>query len=305
MKSFSAYKEIPATAHGCVLAIGNFDGVHKGHQALISTAREIAQREGKSLGVMTFEPHPVSVFRPETPPFRLTLPPMKARRLESLRIDLLFSLNFNRELFMLGAADFINRVLVEGLGVSHIVVGADFTFGHGRSGDVHTLKNDGRFGVTVFGQQTAADGTVYSSTIIRNYLREGDLAAANALLGWEWEMEGEVIHGNKRGRELGYPTANVDLGAHVRPRFGIYAVQVAIDNGKWLPAVANIGIRPMFETPTPLAEAFIFDFDSDIYGSILRIRPVKHLRDEAKFDSLDALVVQMEKDCVKTREILK
>lgn len=304
MKSFSTYKGIVASARGSVLAIGNFDGVHKGHQALIATAREIARRENKPLGVMTFEPHPVSVFRPETAPFRLTLEPMKARRLEISGIDLLFSLNFDRELFMLNATDFIQRVLVEGLGVSHIVVGADFTFGHGRTGDVHTLKNDGRFGVTVFAQQTAADGTVYSSTIIRNYLREGDLAAANALLGWEWEMEGEVIHGNKRGRELGYPTANVDLGAHVRPRFGIYAVQVAIDTADWLPAVANIGIRPMFEAPMPLAEAFIFDFDSDIYGSILRIRPIKHLRDEAKFDSLDALVVQMKKDCEKAKEAL-
>lgn len=305
MKSFSAYTGLPAEARGSVLAIGNFDGVHKGHQALIAAAREIARRENKALGVMTFEPHPVSVFRPETLPFRLTLPPMKARRLEMLNIDFLFSLNFNRELFMLGATDFIQRVLVDGLDVSHVVVGADFTFGHGRSGDVHTLKNDGRFGVTAVSQQTAADGTVYSSTIIRNYLREGDLNAASALLGWKWEMEGAVIHGNKRGRELGYPTANVDLGAHVRPRFGVYAVKVSINDSDWRPAVANIGIRPMFETPMPLAEAFIFDFDSDIYGSILRIQPVKHLRDEAKFDSLEALKSQMAKDCVKAREILK
>lgn len=289
---------------GHVIVIGNFDGVHRGHQYLFEKGRFEADRLGKKLYVLTFEPHPRAIFRPDEKPFRLTPGDIKLERLEESAIDGVVVLDFNWDFASLSAQQFIDKVLKNGLEAVHVIVGDDFCFGQLRKGSPDTIA---KAGISIDALEKKCDGNIpLSSSYIRQSLRYGHINEANHVLGWDWEIRGEIVKGDQRGRELGYPTANVPLGHTVHPAYGIYAAWVMIEGeDKWRPSATNIGIRPMFEIPTAQVESFIFDFDEEIYGKILRIKPVKRLRGEAKFDSLDALIAQMDKDCQQAREILK
>ena len=257
----------------CVLCIGNFDGVHRGHRTLLTAARSIADKSGNPLGVLTFEPHPRRLFRPDDPPFCITPPPVERRMLQSLGIDVLFSLRFDWDFASQSAATFVTNVLQGGIRPSHIVVGYDFRFGQLRSGTAETLRAAG-FAVTVVEELADEEHRAYSSSRVRVALRHGDLDTANRLLGWDWELEGEVITGNRRGHTLGFPTANVELGETLHPAYGVYAAWAMVRGEQvWRPAATNIGIRPMFELPIGQVEAHILDFDQDIYGEPLRVRP--------------------------------
>jgi riboflavin kinase/FMN adenylyltransferase len=300
MQFYETYKDLPAKAQGQVVVIGNFDGVHRGHGALLQKARSLAAAEDTGVAVLTFEPHPRMIFQPDDPPFRITPPALKKHRLQETGVDILYQLNFDWAFASQGAEDFVKKILVEGLRPAHVVVGYDFRFGQLRKGSAETIKAAG-IPVTV----VAEVGGV-SSTGIRQALRHGDLKTANALLGWEWEIHGTVVKGDQRGRTLGFPTANFSLGAIVHPGYGVYAARVQVAGEDiWRPAAVNIGIRPMFETREAQVESYIFDFDREIYGQVLKVRPVQFLRGEAKFKSVDDLVVQMKADCTQAREILK
>ena len=294
---------LPALPHGTVLAIGNFDGVHPGHLALMARARDIAAAQKLTPAVLTFEPHPREFFAPEGEPFRLTLLPMKARLIAAAGVRDIFAPSFDAGFAGLSAADFM-RFLRDRLRARHIVVGSDFAFGKGRAGTVDTLRD--MFDVTVVDAVTCGDGAAYSSTRIRALLRAGDLQGAGGLLGRSWEIEAEVVHGDKRGRELGFPTANQQVERYVRIPFGIYAVRAHIE-GEDAPrsAVANFGVRPMFRIRQPIFETHIFDFAQSIYGKIMRVEPVRYLRPEMAFDGLDALVAQMKQDCLDARGVFK
>ncbi len=306
MQIIQSYKDVKEAAQNTVLVIGNFDGVHLGHQQLISDARGIADKKGAKLGVLSFEPHPRKLFRADDPPFRITPVAMKARRLEKSGIDVLFSLDFNWDFASQSAEDFIENILKQGLKPVHIVVGYDFCFGQLRKGTPETLKQAG-FDVTVIDKIADEGDSTFSSSAIRTALRHGEIDKANELLGWSWEIEGIIVKGDQRGRELGFPTANVKLEDTLHPAYGVYAAMVNIEGegeDDWRMAATNIGIRPMFEIPVGQVEAHILDFDRDIYGKTLRIRPVKKLRGEARFDNLEALIAQIERDCQETRKIL-
>lgn len=308
MEIYKDISAIPAEAKGQVILIGNFDGIHKGHQHLIKQAQSIAKKKNLNFGVLTFEPHPRKLFRPNDPPFRLTPENVKNRRLENIGVHFAATLEFDWDFASQGADAFIENVLDNGLAPQTIVVGHDFHFGQLRKGNTDTLRQAG-YDVEIIDAVCFEDGERISSTQIRSALRHGHVDKANALLGWDWEIEGIVQRGDQRGRELGYPTANVHLSDTLHPSYGIYATLVQIlddgDTSPWLPSATNIGIRPMFEVPTGQVETFIFDFDRDIYDHTLRVRPVQRLRGEAKFDSLDDLIRQMDKDCKQAKEILK
>lgn len=265
----------------------------------------MAKAKGVSFGVLTFEPHPRKLFRPDDPPFRITPPALKHRLLIDCGVDFIVSLPFDWDFASQSAGIFVQRVLQDALAPSHVFIGFDFRFGQLRKGSAETIEKAG-IPVTAFSAVCDGKGEKYSSTAIRQFLRNGDIEAANALLGWTWEMQGAVFRGDRRGHELGYPTANVLLGDTLHPAYGIYATLVQIEGEDvWHKAATNIGIRPMFEVKTGQIEAHILDFkDRDIYGRILRIKPVKRLRGEAKFASLEALIAQMDEDCAQARQIL-
>ena len=295
---------IPNTAKDTVVVIGNFDGVHRGHCVLLERAYEIANQENKRLSVLTFEPHPRELFRPDEPPCRITPYDLKAERLAKQNVDILFHAKFDWDFASLTYQDFIEKILKDKLAAHHVVVGFDFHFGQMRKGTADHIREAG-IPVTTIDEITGQDSEELSSSRIRQYLRRGDIDHANALLGWEWELYAEVIKGDQRGRELGYPTANMELGQTLHPAYGVYATLARLDGeSEWRMAATNIGIRPMFETKVALVETFIFDFDKEIYGRTLHVKPVKRLRSEAKFDNLDDLITQMDKDCTQAREIL-
>jgi riboflavin kinase/FMN adenylyltransferase len=300
---------IPDAAKGCVLVIGNLDGIHLGHRALIEKARALAAERQAPLGVLTFEPHPRQFFQPGGDPFRLTLLPMKQRLLAELKVDHLFAFAFNREFSILSGDAFIDRVLVQSLKARHVVVGEDFSFGRERSGTAATLKAAaavGKFGLSLVPQVVSPAGQVYSSSAVRELLRQGKFAEASALLGWPWQMEAPVVHGDKRGRTLGYPTANQDMAEYLRIPYGVYAVKALIEGETlWRGGAANFGIRPMFKSATPIFETFIFDFAEEIYGKILRVQPLRHLRPELSFAGLPELIAQMKDDCIKAKAVLE
>ena len=304
MKIYSLSENIPDDAKGAITAIGNFDGLHRGHMALLEVARKRALDHGKPLAVLTFEPHPRRLFRPDDAPFRITPLDIKLKRLEYSQVDIAFIIDFNWEMAHLTSEDFIEKILKQKLGLKEIIVGANFHFGQNRSGSVDTLTQAGLH-VTSIGLVKDATHTVYSATRIRGLLQSGQIEEANMLLGWPWEIRAEVVHGDKRGRELGYPTANMPLGETIHPAYGIYATLVQIEGEKeWRMAASNIGIRPMFEAKVALIESFLLDYTGDLYGKILRVRPVAKIRDEAKFDNLEDLKIQMAKDCETARQIL-
>ena len=285
--------------------MGNFDGVHLGHQSVIALAR----RPGAPLGIVTFEPHPRQVFAPDAPAFRLMNTEARANRLAKLGVQHLYELPFDATLASLPPEAFARDILALGLGIAHVVVGADFCFGKGRTGTATDLQSLGKtygFGVTIAPLLSVA-GTEVSSTAIRTALTEGRPRDAAAMLGHWHRIEGEVIHGEKRGRELGYPTANMSVDGLHLPRHGVYAVKADIltgpQAGSYMGA-ASLGVRPMFGVNRPNLETFLFDFKGDLYGQHLSIAFVDYLRPELKFDGLDALITQMAADCQKARDIL-
>lgn len=298
---------LAAECRGAVAAIGNFDGVHLGHQALIDAARRRAGAEGARLAVVTFEPHPRRVFRPDDPPFRLTPFRVKARVIEGLGVELLFALHFDLEFSKKTAEQFVKEILVDGLGVRGVAVGSDFVFGHGRGGDAaHLREMGGRFGfgVTEIGP-VAHEGELYSSTRIRELLVQGRPRQAAILLGREWEIDGRVEHGDERGRLIGFPTANLHLDDYLRPAPGVYAVRVCVeDSAGWLPAVANFGRRPTFAGQDLRLEVHLLDFAGDLYGRHLRVILVEHIRSERKFEGIESLKAQIARDCGDARRIL-
>lgn len=286
------------------VALGNFDGVHLGHQAVINLART-----ADPLGIVTFEPHPREVFQPDAPPFRLMNAEARANRLAKLGVQHLYELPFDKTLASLSPEAFARDVLAQGLGVSHVVVGADFCFGQGRAGKAQDLVRLGQtygFAVTVAGL-VQHDGAEISSTAIRIALAEGRPRDAAAMLGHWHRIEGEVIHGEKRGRQLGYPTANMSVAGLHLPKLGVYAVRVEVLSGPQAGAyigAASLGVRPMFGTNLPNLETFLFDFSGDLYGHHLSVALVDYLRPELKFDGLPALMDQMAADCAKARALL-
>ena len=310
MRILRDWRNVPAACRGAAYAIGNFDGVHRGHQAVIARAAAAAGELGAPLGVLTFEPHPRSVFQPDAPPFRLTPFRSKARLLQELGVETLAALRFNRSLFEKPADRFVADVLVAGLGARHVVVGYDFVFGFRRSGNVEmlaSLSQQHGFGVTVVEPVTHGED-VYSSTLIRLDLESGRPRRAAELLGHWWEVAGHVRHGDARGRQIGFRTANLHLkpGA-LRPALGVYAVHVGLDDGagwRWLQGVANLGRRPTFDGQGVILEVHLFDFAADIYGRGMRVAFVERLRGEKKFPGLDALKAQIAADAEQARLVL-
>jgi len=295
---------------GAVLAIGNFDGVHLGHQTVIAEAHWRARAAGTRFAVMTFEPHPRSVFQPGAAPFRLTPFRDKARLLAELGVELLVAHRFDLRFAQKSAEDFVSEVLVEGLGARHVVVGYDFVFGNRRRGTPALLRTEGErlgFGVSVVDPVTSASGAVYASTRIRDDLVAGRPRDAAALLGRPWEVSGRVMTGDRLGRTIGFPTANVGLRDYLRPAAGVYAVRVGIEERGgigWHDGAANLGWRPTVGGRDLRLEAHLFDFAGDLYGRRIRIAFIAHLRPEQRFSGLDALKSQIAEDCRHARAVL-
>ena len=305
MRIHPHWQGLDPQARGASVAMGNFDGVHLGHRAVI----DLARRPPAPLGIVTFEPHPREYFAPDAPPFRLMNAEARINRLAKLDVDHLFQLPFDATMAAFSPQDFAQQVLADGLGVAHVVVGADFCFGRGRAGTAADLK---RLGGDLGFQVTIADlvqssGTSISSSAIRQALAEGRPRDAAAMLGHWHRIEGEVIHGEKRGRELGYPTANMSVAGLHLPRLGVYAVRADVltgpQAGSYMGA-ASLGVRPMFGVNQPNLETFLFDFAGDLYGQHLSIAFVDFLRPEMKFDGLPALITQMDADCDRARVLL-
>lgn len=311
MRIFRHYTDLPEDARGCVVAVGNFDGLHKGHQVVINEAGTIARAQKAPWAVMTFEPHPDLLFKPDMAPFRLTTMRTKSHMIESLGVDELLIQHFDKAFASLSAEDFVAEVIVKGLGAAHVVAGYDFRFGQKRMGDCDTLLHMGRekgFGFTAVPKVTDEDGIVYSSTRVRDHLRAGDVQGAEHVLGRPFELEGRVEHGDARGRDLGFPTANIHLGEFLRPATGVYAIRAGLDEGAettWIDGVANFGRRPTFHADDDVVlEAHLFDYSGDLYGKHLRVELVERLREEVKFSGLDELKAQIARDCEKAKEIL-
>ncbi len=303
--------ELADIRKGACVAIGNFDGLHLGHQALVRAAIEDARAAGSPSGLVTFEPHPKSVFQPEQPLFRLTPPRLKAALARCLGVDFCAAIPFDRQLAAVEAEDFVERYLVRALGISHIVSGYDFHFGKGRRGSPSLLQELGErfgFGVTVVEQVTREDGTSpYSSSSVRAALHAGNIDQANAQLGYRWTVVGEVIRGDRRGHTIGFPTANIMLDPGMEPCHGIYAVRVrdlSGDRQKMLMGAAYFGWRPTFDTDRVFLEVFLLDFDSDLYGHELAVEFVDMIRPDQKFHDLEELVAQMKRDCDDIRQRL-
>lgn len=313
MRIFHLSEYLPADARGAVLAIGNFDGVHLGHQGVIKETGAIAKRLGAPLAVMTFEPHPRRLFAPDAAPFRLASLEAKARMLADLGVDQLIVCPFDHAFAAIPAEDFMNDILLARLGATHVVVGDDFRFGHRRAGDIALLRAKGAdagFGITPAPQVQDTDGQVISSNTIRTALGAGDMATAQRLLGRPWELDGPVIHGDARGRELGFPTANIDMDDYLHPAKGVYAVRVGVPDGpdgeaiSWWDGAASFGLRPQFEGKDLRLEVFLLDFSGDLYGRTLRVVFQAFLRGEQSFADTAGLIQQIERDVAQTREIL-
>ena len=307
MRIIRDYQYVGPQDRGASAAIGKFDGVHLGPRSVIDLAHSSAPEA--PLGVVTFEPHPREYFAPEAPPFRLMSQNARTSRLDKLGVDLLYELNFNAALAGLSPEAFARDVIAEGLGLTHLVVGADFCFGKGRSGNAQDLVRFGQemgFGVTIAPLVERADSVV-SSTAIRQALSDGRPRDAAAMLGHWHRIEGPVITGEQRGRQLGYPTANMSIDRLHPPAFGVYAVLVDVLDGPHKGSyhgAASMGVRPMFGQNRPNIETFVFDFSGDLYGATLSVGLVEYLRPEEKFDTLEALIVQMDADCVRARAVL-
>ena len=296
----------PAHWQGGVVALGNFDGFHLGHQAVVGRAVAMARAAGRPALVATFDPHPVRHFRPDTAPFRLTTLDQRERLFAQAGADATVVFRFDGALAGLTAAQFIDERLVGGLGVAGVVTGEDFTFGRAKGGNMAVMRDAGErggFAVEAVAPVTL-DGEAVSSTRIREALRAGDTATATRLLTRPYAIEGVVQHGDKVGRTIGYPTANLDMGPYLRPHYGIYAVRGRVADGRVLEGAANLGVRPTFVPPKELLEPYFFDFSGDLYGQRIEVELVEYIRAEAKFDTLEALTAQMDADCARARRVL-
>ena len=292
---------------GAAAAVGAFDGVHRGHQAVIGAAREAADRLSAPLAIVSFEPHPRRWFQPEAAPFRLMTIGQMARALESQGVDRLHILPFDAEMAAMSDQAFARDVLADGLGLKHAAVGFDFTYGKGRTGSPEALTRAGHplgFSVSVTDRVDDNSGLKLSSSAVREALAAGDMARAARILGRPFAIEGEVVHGDKRGRTIGVPTANVRMGDYMRPAYGVFATRTRLPDGRLIDGVANLGVRPMFETPEPLLEVWLFDFTGDLYGQVVETLLIERLRGEMAFDGLDALKVQIDADARAARAVL-
>ena len=306
MERLDGGSAVPPHLAGGIVALGNFDGFHLGHQAVVGQAVARARAAGRPALVATFDPHPVRHFRPDTPPFRLTTLDQRQRLFADAGVDAMVVFHFDGALAQLSAERFIAERLHANLQVAGVVTGEDFTFGTAKQGDVRLLAARGAahgFIAETVGAVTL-DGEAVSSTRIRAALRGGDPRSAAQLLSRPFAIEGVVQHGDKLGRTIGYPTANIAMGNYLRPAYGIYAVTGRLADGRVLKGAANLGIRPTFDPPKELLEPYFFDFSGDLYGQPIEVALVDYLRPEAKFDGLDALMAQMERDCARARVLL-
>jgi riboflavin kinase/FMN adenylyltransferase len=312
MQIFEQLNKLSNQNQGCVVALGNFDGFHRGHHVVVGEAGRYAQKLGVPLTVVVMEPHPVSFFAPNKPAFRLTPSDERALLLERFGVDQLVILPFNADLASMSAEDFIQNILIDSLNAKHICVGYDYRFGQGRAGDVEMLEQIGKhesFGLTVINPVTVGiegfAGEVYSSTLVRKALTEGKARQAAALLGHWWMINGTIVKGDQRGRTIDFPTANVPIGENLEPMLGVYAVRVKLnDDDTIYDGVANIGKRPTFDKRDVLLEAYLFDFDGDIYGCDARMEIVSFVRSEKKFNGLEELKTQIALDVETAKRLL-
>lgn len=301
-----AGQPIPDSLRGAIFALGNFDGFHRGHQAVVDQAIDWARAEGRPVIVATFDPHPVRYFVPDAAPFRLTTLDQRQELFADAGADAMLVFHFDAALAATTAEQFVADLLVGRLGAAGVVTGEDFTFGKARGGNVEVLARLGApLGLRARAVGPVADeGEVVSSSRIRDALKAGDCGLATHLLTRPFAIRGTVQHGDKVGRTIGFPTANLAMGNYLRPRYGIYAVTAVAGGGRVLHGAANLGIRPSFDPPKELLEPHFFDFSGDLYGQEIEVAFHHFLRPEAKFDSLEALTRQMEADCLKARELL-
>ncbi|MGE3930265.1 MAG: bifunctional riboflavin kinase/FAD synthetase [Hyphomonadaceae bacterium] len=298
---------LPDQAKGAAIALGNFDGVHEGHQAVIASAHVAAQKLGAPLAAAVFEPHPRRFFQPDAPPFRLQSPAQRGRALADLGVVHEFGIGFDTSLAQMSDAQFVTDVMRGRFGARHVSVGSNFRFGRGRMGDTESLKRLGAangFSVSAV-EAVAKDGERISSTRIREAVARGAMDEATRLMGRPFAIEGEVERGFARGRGFGFATANLSLGVYQKPRLGVYAVRADLGDRVWRPGVASVGVNPTTGTlPTPLLETHVFEFDHDLYGRTIEVALIAFLRDEARFESIEALRVQMAQDASAAREML-
>ena len=308
MVVYSSYADLPQQAQGASIALGNFDGVHAGHRAVLESARTAASTLSVPLGAAVFEPPPRRYFQPDAEPFRVMRPKARSEALAALGVDLVYELPFDTDMAEMSADGFIKTVLVDGLGIAHVSVGFDFHFGKGRAGNADTLRAAGQqygFGVSVVGE-VEDEGEKVSSTAIRHALTSGNPQKAKELLGGYWRVDGVVQPGEKRGRPVGFPTANLYLGDLIHPRHGVYTVWARIEGETgWYGGVANFGRTPTTGLRDPLLEVNLFDFDGDLYNRALDVAFVDFIRPEMKFDSFDALVAQIAADAETARGALQ
>jgi riboflavin kinase / FMN adenylyltransferase len=306
MQIFERYHDLPAAVRGSVLTIGNFDGVHRGHQALLGQVRALARELDRPAAALLFEPHPRAVFQPDKPHFKLTPLPRKLLLLERFGLDVTFVLPFDAAFAALSAEAFVARVLVAGLGVRHVVIGYDFRYGAKRTGDPEALQRAGAehgFGVSVVSQVGEA-GEVFSSSAIRAELAQGDVGGAAEMMGHYWRVSGRVVGGAGRGTGLGFPTANLKLPREVALGHGIYAVRIYLEDARFN-AAAYLGTRPTFDAGDPVLELFLFDFEGNLYGREIEVEFIAFVRPDAKFASIDALKEQMRQDCARAQAVLE
>ena len=304
---YHSWQGLPPDDRGAAVAFGNFDGVHRGHQQVIADAGKAAARIGAPLGVVTLEPHPIALFTPGGPPFRLTNPRQLARAVEATGAARLYLVPFGHQMASLSDRAFVKDVLVDGLGVRHVAVGFDVTFGNNRTGNPAAMARYGQefgFGVSITEEVDNADGEKISSTAIRQALKDGEPDMAAQLLGRPFAIEGVVQKGQQLGRKLGIPTANVPLGEYVVPKLGVYATRTSLKDGRRLAGVANIGANPTTGEVEPRLEVWIFDFDEDIYGETIETELIAFIRPEEKFASVDAMLKVIADDAAKARDIL-
>ncbi|MEO6388018.1 MAG: bifunctional riboflavin kinase/FAD synthetase [Croceibacterium sp.] len=298
---------VPQALRGAVIALGNFDGFHLGHQKVVAEAVEWARAEGRPAIVATFDPHPVRHFAPDVPPFRLTTLDQREELFAAAGADAMLVFEFDAGLAAMPAESFVSDLLAGHLGATGVVTGEDFTFGKGRGGNLALLAEHGaKCGIAARAVgPVSLGGSAVSSSRIRDALKAGDCETASQLMTRPFAVRGVVQHGDKRGREIGYPTANLDLGPYLRPRYGIYAVTGrVIGSDTVLKGAANLGVRPTFEPARELLEPYFFDFEGDLYGQEIEVALHHFLRPEAKFDGLEALTAQMAEDCARARELL-
>ncbi|MBB5684739.1 bifunctional riboflavin kinase/FAD synthetase [Sphingobium boeckii] len=306
MQRLSGERRVPDDLRGGVIALGNFDGFHRGHQAVVGSAVALAREQGRPALVATFDPHPIRYFKPDAPPFRLTTLDQRERLFAEAGADAMLVFTFDDHLAALTAQEFVEQRLIDLIGAAGVVTGEDFTFGKDRGGNVRVLAELGQVhGLTTEAVGPVAEGDeTISSSRIRTALQAGDCETATRLLTRPFAIQGDVIHGDKLGRTIGYPTANVSLGHYLRPRYGIYAVRGRLADGRVLEGAANLGIRPTFDPPKELLEPYFFDFHESLYGQVIEVELIRFLRPEMKFDGIEPLVAQMDKDCAEAKRVL-